>query len=158
MDFEEAKDLFVSKKNIIDQVIKKNCFKNNLSLDVADDFTSNVYEKLMEDSCRKIREFKGNSSFKTYISVIIFRIFEDKKRTWGRWKPSREALRFGPEAVKLEQLVFRDNNTGEQAYDALTADPEFSITRERAFEILEKLERKHLKRRKRHEIELSDEL
>ncbi len=43
MDFEEAKDLFVSKKNIIDQVIKKNCFKNNLSLDVADDFTSNVY-------------------------------------------------------------------------------------------------------------------
>ncbi|MCP5006809.1 MAG: hypothetical protein GY941_23120, partial [Planctomycetes bacterium] len=47
---------------------------------------------------------------------------------------------------------------GEQAYDALTADPEFSITRERAFEILEKLERKHLKRRKRHEIELSDEL
>ncbi len=146
MDFEEAKSFYVLNKNIIDKIIKIFCSKNKLSFDLSEEFTSHVNVKLMEESCKKIRVFKGDSTFKTYITNVIRNIFEDeKRRLWGRWKPSRKAIEMGPEAEILEQLVFRDKNIWEQAYDILTTNHKITISRDRAFELLETLEEVHLK-------------
>ncbi len=148
MEFDEAKSLFVSNKSIIDKIINKFCTKNKLSLDLSEEFTSHVYVKLMEENCKKIRVFKDESGFSTFITIVIRNIFEDeKRRLWGRWKPSRKAIEMGPEAEILEQLVFRDKSIWEQAYDILTTNHKITISRDRAFEILETLESKNFKRK-----------
>ena len=107
MDYVEAKSLFESNLSITDEIIKKYCYRHNVGGDEADECNSYVYEKIIDNDYQQIREFKGKSSYETYMSTVIFRILIDRMRSSGRWRPSQKALKIGKEAVILEELVFR---------------------------------------------------
>lgn len=102
--------------SLIENIVRSRCRSHGIFGSDADDFVSMVRLELMEDDYKKIRDFKGRSTFKTYLHTVVSRIFLDMKRgEAGRWRPSAKAKRLGEIAVSLEQLIYRDGNTFEDA-------------------------------------------
>lgn len=70
---------------------------------------SYVFERLLQDDCRVLRRFEGESSLRTYLAVVIARLYLDYcDKLWGRWRPSALARRLGREAVLLDTAMNRD--------------------------------------------------
>lgn len=92
------------------------------ALDEADveEFHAEVRLKLLEDDGAILRAYRGDSSFKTYLTTVVTRLFHDHLRSrWGRWRPSAAAKRRGQEAVFLETKVQRDGLSFEEGAEML---------------------------------------
>jgi RNA polymerase sigma factor for flagellar operon FliA len=112
--------LFLDNLPVIDAVVKQVCRRHHLSSAEADDFASEVRLHIIERNYETLRKFEGRSSMRTYLIVVVQRLFLDyRNRTWGKWRPSAEAQRHGPVAVLLERLVTRDGWTCDQALEML---------------------------------------
>lgn len=91
-----------------------------LGEDEIEEFHSEVRLKLWEDDGAILRAFRGDSSFKTYLTTVITRLLYDRQRSrWGRWRPSAAAKRRGQEAVFLETKIQRDGLSFEEAAEML---------------------------------------
>src|SRR5690349_3555121 len=89
---------------LIEQVIAYACQRFRLRREDAEDFSSVVMVKLVENDYRKIREYKGTSSPRTYLTTVIVNLLKDYiNHLWGKWRSSEEAKRLGDVAVKLEE-------------------------------------------------------
>ena len=89
----------------------------------AEDFTQEVLLKLIEDDYRRIRGFRGRSSFKTYLTTVIVRLGKDYcNHLWGKWRPSAAAKRLGWEAELLERLIYREDFSFEEAAEKMRRD------------------------------------
>ena len=112
--------LFIANLRVIDDVTAQVCRRNRLSPADAEDFRSDVRIHFLDRNCEVLRRFEGRSSLTTYITVVIQRLFLDRRnRLWGKWRPSAEARRLGPTAMLLERLVSRDGWTLDQALESL---------------------------------------
>ena len=112
--------LFVSQLDVIERVISFVCSRHHLSSADADDFASHVNLKLIEGDFAVLRKFEGRSSLRTYLTIVIQRLFLDYRiSAWGKWRPSAEAKRGGAVAVLLEQLMARDGYAFEEACELL---------------------------------------
>ena len=112
--------LFLSNLPIIDEVVERVCRRHRLSASEAEEFASDVHLHFIERNYERLRRFEGRSSLATYITICVQRCFLDyRNKAWGKWRPSAEATRLGPEAILLERMVGRDGWTIEQATDAL---------------------------------------
>jgi RNA polymerase sigma factor (sigma-70 family) len=108
--------LFLSNLPAIDGIARAAARRRRLSPDEADDFRSIVRMRLIEDDYAVIREFRGASSFKTFLTVVIARHCLDyRAAAWGRWRASSKARRLGTTAVALERLMVRDGMPLERA-------------------------------------------
>ncbi|HYC88331.1 MAG TPA: sigma-70 family RNA polymerase sigma factor [Thermoanaerobaculia bacterium] len=95
--------------------------KNHLNPDDTVEFVQVVRCRLFEDDYAIIRKFEGRSSFTTYLTTVINRLFyEWRVKEWGKWRPSAEARRIGDVAIMLERLVTRDGFTFSEAARVLT--------------------------------------
>jgi RNA polymerase sigma factor for flagellar operon FliA len=104
----------------IDRIVSFVCRRNRLGPAEADDFRSLVRLKLIENDYDALRRYRGQSSFRTYLAVVIQRRFLDYRISeWGKWRPSAEARRLGPAAVELERLTTRDGLTDGEAIETL---------------------------------------
>jgi RNA polymerase sigma factor (sigma-70 family) len=123
--------LFVSQLAVIDRVIGWVCARRCLRGADAEDFGSVVKTRLLENDCEILARFEGRSSLKTYLTVVINRMYLDfRTRRFGKWRPSAEARRLGPVAVGLECLLFRDGLTFDEACGVLQTDGHVKETRE----------------------------
>ena len=112
--------LFLENLPLIEKLIEFHARRARFSREDAEDFSSWVKMKLMEDDYRVFREFEGRSSLKTYLSMVISRLSQDyRNHLWGKYHPSAEAKRLGPLAVRLEILRARDKLTFEEACKVL---------------------------------------
>ncbi len=112
--------LLVRHLEFIDKMARIFSRRDGLSADEADDFTSWVHERLIEDDYAVFRKFRGDSALTTYLTIVISRLQHDYRVSqWGRWRPSAEALRKGRDAVALEKLVYRDRHTIREAVEIL---------------------------------------
>jgi RNA polymerase sigma factor (sigma-70 family) len=112
--------LFLSNLPLIDEVVGQVCRRHRLSANEAEDFASDVHLHFIDRNYERLRRFEGRSTLKTYITVCVQRCFLDyRNKVWGKWRPSAEATRTGPEAVLLERMVVRDGWTIEQAGEVL---------------------------------------
>ena len=112
--------LFLANLPVIDATIAQICRRHRLSAAEADDFASDVHLHFIERDYERLRRFEGRSSLKTYLTICVQRCFLDyRNKVWGKWRPSAEAARIGPEAILLERMVVRDGWTIDQAADAL---------------------------------------
>lgn len=85
-----------------------------------EEFTSEVYVKLLEDDGRRLRAFRGRSSLETYLRTVIWRLMMDfRNANWGKWRPSALARRLGADAVELERLLERDRVPVRAALDEI---------------------------------------
>jgi RNA polymerase sigma factor for flagellar operon FliA len=112
--------LFLENLPVIDHVTTQICRRHRLSAAETDEFRSDVRMHFLERDCDVLKQFEGRSSLPTYLTVVIQRLFLDRRnRLWGKWRPSAEARRLGPTAILLERLVTRDGWSAEQALEIL---------------------------------------
>lgn len=110
--FVENESLFLSNLPVIDSVTAYVCRRHHLAPAEADDFRSEVRLHFIDRNYEALQRFQARSSLRTYLSVVIQRLFLDyRNRLWGKWRPSVEATRLGPTAILVERLVVRDGWT-----------------------------------------------
>jgi RNA polymerase sigma factor (sigma-70 family) len=115
-DRQKAEALFLTNLEWVERSVASLCRRYGLGGDEVDDVASWVKLKLIEDDYAALRKFRGDSSIRTYLVVVVAALFRDYRASnWGRWRPSAAALRGGPLAVRLETLVYRDGCTLDQA-------------------------------------------
>jgi RNA polymerase sigma factor (sigma-70 family) len=120
--------LFLSNLPVIDDVIGQICRRHRLTASEAEDFTSEVRLLFIERNYEPLRRFEGRSSLRTYLIVVIQRLFLDyRNRLWGRWRPSAEAKRLGPLAILVERLVTRDGLTLDQVAQTLRVNHDVNL-------------------------------
>ena len=108
--------LFLTHLPAIDGIARAAARRRRLTPDEAEEFRSIVRLRLLEDDYAVIREFRGSSSFKTFLTVVIARQCLDfRASAWGRWRASSRARRLGDTAVALERLMMRDGLPFDQA-------------------------------------------
>lgn len=97
--------------------------RQRLSADEGEDFSAYVQLKLVERGSAILGGFRGRSRLETYLSVVVERMFLDYRASrWGKWRPSPVARRLGPEAIRLEELMYRDHLSPEDAVRALARE------------------------------------
>ena len=122
--------LFLSQLVVIERVISFVSSRHHLPGLDADDFASHVKLKLIEDDYGILRKFQGRSSIRTYLTVVIQRLFLDYRiSAWGKWRPSAEAARGGAIAILLEQLIGRDGYSFEEACELLETNHQVTASR-----------------------------
>lgn len=131
---------FLSQLALIDRVIGWVCARRGLRGADAEDFASAVKTRLVENDYDVLGKFQGRSSLKTYLTAVVNRLALDfQVRRFGKWRPSAEARRLGPLALRLEQLLHRDGLTLEEACGVLTSDPRLGATRDALYELSRRL-------------------
>jgi RNA polymerase sigma factor (sigma-70 family) len=101
--------LYLGHLELIDKIVCQACRRCPFSREEAKDFGQHVHEKLIEGNYSRIRQFRGRSSFKTYLTIVVQRLLLDYQNSvWGKWRPSAEAERLGEVAIWLERLIVRD--------------------------------------------------
>jgi len=119
----DAPNLFVSQLEVIDRIIHFVCRRYRLAPADVDDFNAIVKLKLIENDYALIRRFEGRSSFATFLTTVIQRLFfEYRMQQWGKWRPSAEARRMGETAIRLEQFLTRDGYSFDEACEKLIND------------------------------------
>jgi len=136
--------------HIIDQAIKCICRRHNLSVEEAEEFASEVKCKLIGNDYKVLRQFKGKSPespSKTYLLTVITNLFIDKKRKeQGRWRPSEKAKRLGDVAIKLDELLHKDNYSLEEAYKILRINYNVTLSEEELDRIFHEIDKKRTPR------------
>lgn len=95
--------------------------RNHLNAEEAAEFTQEVRVRMLEGDYAIIRKFEGRSSFSTYLTTVILRLYHQYRvEQWGKWRPSAEAKRLGDKAITLERLLTRDGFTFDEAVKMLT--------------------------------------
>jgi RNA polymerase sigma factor (sigma-70 family) len=112
--------LFLASLPVIDEVTLLVCRRHRLSGAEAEDFKAEVHLHFIERNSEVLRRFEGRSTLRTFLAVVIQRLFLDyRNRLWGKWRPSAEARRLGPTAIHAERLVSRDGWPPNQAIEIL---------------------------------------
>jgi RNA polymerase sigma factor (sigma-70 family) len=123
-------DLYSTHSALIERAISHVCRRHRLSGPEGEDFASSARLALIEEDHARIRAFGGRSSLQTYLVVVITRLFQDwRNAQWGKWRPSAEAKRLGPMAIKLETLTVRDRIPFEEAVETLRVNHGATETR-----------------------------
>jgi RNA polymerase sigma factor for flagellar operon FliA len=111
---------FVDHLPTIERVIGIIARRHGLGSTDADDFASWARTRIIDSDYAVFRKYAGRSSIPTYLGVVLGNLFHDYRNTvWGRWRPSAMALRSGPVAVRLEELLYRDGHTLREAIEVL---------------------------------------
>ena len=106
----------------IDTIIQTACRKKNINGEQAKDFRSYVYEKLLENDAKRLKDFQGDykTSWTGYLSIVITRLAIDFiKKNWGRWENSSAARMLGDPAMKLETMIYRDKYSFSEAAEIM---------------------------------------
>lgn len=123
--------LFLAHYDVVERAIGFVCSRNHLSSADADEFSSYVTLRIIEDEYAVFAQFQGRASLRTYLTVVIQRMLLDYRvRAWGRWRPSAEAKRCGPLAIRLEEILVRDGCGLDEAYEILRTNHGLTVTRD----------------------------
>lgn len=116
----DCEALLVQHLPFIERMAAKYGRGGGLSEEETADFTSWATQRLIENDYAKIRKFRGESAFSTYVATVLYTLYQDfRVSRQGRWRPSAEAKRLGSVAIALERLVYRDGNSFDQAVSIL---------------------------------------
>jgi RNA polymerase sigma factor (sigma-70 family) len=122
-------ELFLTNLPSIEALVQMVARQQRMTWAEAEEFASIVRLRLIENDYAILRKFRGGSSLRTYLTVVIARQALDyRDACWGRWRPSRAARRLGRSAVTLEKLIVRDGLTMEEAWRTLPDAPAIAET------------------------------
>jgi RNA polymerase sigma factor (sigma-70 family) len=124
-------EFFLSQLALIERVSAWVCARRGLRGADADDFRSVVKTRLIENDYEILARFEARSSLKTYLAAVMNHVYLDYQASrFGRWRPSAEARRLGPVALRLERLMFRDRLSFDEACTVLGNDPAVTDSRD----------------------------
>jgi RNA polymerase sigma factor (sigma-70 family) len=112
----DAERLFLDNLALIDRIVTATCRRHRMTREETEDFASSLKIKLIADDYAVLRVYEGRCSLAGYLTAVVQRALMDhRNHLWGRWRPSAEAKRLGPVAVRLDTLLHRDGLTLEEA-------------------------------------------
>src|SRR4051812_20068245 len=122
-ELKSPETLLVSELDTIERIISFVASRRRLRPDDAEEFAAHVKMKLVEKDYVILRKFEGRSSLRTFLTVVIQRLFVDYTAAkWGRWRPSAEARRAGDVGVMLDELLWRDGYSLDEACEILATN------------------------------------
>jgi RNA polymerase sigma factor (sigma-70 family) len=125
--------------DLVQRLARVTSQRARLSPSETEDFLSDVHLKLVADDFAVLRSFRGNSRLTTFLLTVFQRLaFDFRNARWGRWRPSAEAERRGATALRLEELVYRDGLSFDEACGQVWTEGE-STARDRLYDILLRL-------------------
>lgn len=105
-------ETFLAELPRVERVIGATCRRHHLRAEEAEEFAATVRLKLIADDYAVLRKFEGRSSLPTFLTTVVERLFLDwRNQIWGKWRPSAEARRLGPLAVRVETLLAREGHS-----------------------------------------------
>ena len=105
---------------LLDAVIRAVARRRRLAGRDFQDFAQIVHLRLLERHYDVFSRFRGDSSLRTYLTVVVTRILLDwRNARFGKWRPSAAAARLGPVGVGLERLISRDGHTVGEAVEIM---------------------------------------
>jgi len=118
--------LYFTNRAVIERILRFIARRHRCDQDEAEDFAAWARLKLVDNDYAILAAYQGRADMGSYLLVVVQRLFLDYRISkWGAWRPSAEAKRLGPLAVRLEVLRVRDGLSREETYQALhTIDPE----------------------------------
>lgn len=135
-----GRKLFESQFALIEELIRFLARRHRLGTDEREDFTSYAMLKLVENDYGRLQKYRGDSTFRTYLTVVMQRLFLDyRNQKWGKWRPSETAKRLGPTAVKLETLMCRDGLDFHAAREMLLTSTQLGSSEEDLWELANRL-------------------
>jgi hypothetical protein len=115
-------ELLAKEWQMVERLVATACHRLGLTGADADLLESTVKIKLFENDCEIVRAFRNECKFSTYLNVIILRTYANIcVHRFGRWHASAAAKRYGPAAMLLEQLIYRDGCSAEEAMTKVSA-------------------------------------
>jgi RNA polymerase sigma factor (sigma-70 family) len=139
--------LYLGHLDLIEAVIAQACRRCPFHREEAKDFAQHVHVKLIDDGYARIRQFRGDSSFRTYLITVIGRLLQDYQNSvWGKWRPSAEAERLGQVALWLERLLVREDRSFDEACQILRTNLKVDMPMAALADIRAKLPPKNLRR------------
>jgi RNA polymerase sigma factor (sigma-70 family) len=131
--------LFLTHLHLIKKVVAHTCRCCNLQKEEAEEFLSEVHDKIMADDYAVLRKFEGKSSLKSYLAVVIKNQMRDfQNHLWGKWRYTEMAKRLGPVAMALEKLI-RDGYTFDEVVAILQTNHKVEMSPLEFHEIAAKL-------------------
>jgi RNA polymerase sigma factor (sigma-70 family) len=116
----KGEELFMSCLDVIEEVIAVTCRCRRMNVHERDDFASHVKFKLIDNDYGVLAKFHGRCNIKTYLVVVVHRMLID---FWiarrGKWRPSAQARRLGPVAVRMEGLLYREGYSIDECCEIL---------------------------------------
>jgi RNA polymerase sigma factor for flagellar operon FliA len=127
----ESPEVYLANRELIEAAIAAICRRRRLAPDEAEDFASDARLHLIKDDYAVLRAFGERSSFRTFLFAVLSHLFLDwRNARWGKWRPSAEAKRLGPLAIRLETLTGRDRLSFDEACETLRTN--HGVTESRA--------------------------
>jgi RNA polymerase sigma factor (sigma-70 family) len=112
--------VFIANLPLIDRLVALTARRHAFSASDAEEFGAWVRAKLIDGNYAVFRKFGARSSLATYLTTVVINLFRDYRNArWGRWRPSAEAKRRGPLAIRLEELLYRDGHPLREAVQIL---------------------------------------
>lgn len=149
--------LYLGHLKLIDEIAKHAAHRRHFSREETEDFVSTVRFKLLEDEYKIVRQFRGTSTFKTYLTIVINRQMLDyQNHHWGKWRPSAEAKRLGFAAVRLDVLLHREGLTLDEACQILRTNEGIELSDKELAELAARLPPHNPPRRMQGEEDLED--
>lgn len=147
--------LYLRDLKLIDKIAEHAARRRHFSREECEDFVCTVRLKLLEHNYAIIAKYEGRSSFPTYLTVVINRLMLDyQNHVLGKWHPSAEAKRLGPEAVRLQMLLVREGLTLDEASRMLSQ--QVDMTKEELEALAARLPSRNPPRRMEDEEKLAD--
>ncbi len=85
-----------------------------------EDFVATIQLKLIDDDYAILRQHRGESTLKTFLTTVILNQLKDFcNQKWGKFRPSAKAKELGPAALALERLLVIEQLDLESAIDLL---------------------------------------
>jgi RNA polymerase sigma factor (sigma-70 family) len=148
-----GRKLFEDHYALVEELIRFLARRNRLGMDEREDFTSYAMFKLIVNDYSRLRKYRGDSSFRTYLTVVMQRLFLDyRTQKWGKWRPSTTAKRLGVTAVRLETLLFRDGIDFREAREMLLSRADTGLSGEAMWELATRLPRRQRAKRVEEEV------
>lgn len=112
--------MFEEHYDLIHKTIYGVARRKRLDSESVEEFSGFAFVKMLDDDAAVLRNFQGRSTLKTYLVTVVQRLYLDFQiHRYGKWRPSRRALRLGPLAIELDRLLHRDGKTLFEASDWL---------------------------------------
>jgi RNA polymerase sigma factor (sigma-70 family) len=139
----EARMVFESRLKEIEKLTRKIAHRHRLRREEREDFCSYVAVKLLDDDCAILRKFRGMSSLRTYLTVVIHRILLDFRiEQKGKWRASTASRRLGPIGCRLDLLMNRDGHSPDQAVDIVQTTMRPFVSRDELLQLVNQVPRR----------------
>jgi DNA-directed RNA polymerase specialized sigma24 family protein len=124
----------------IDSVIYGLARRHYLASAELEEFRGAVDRALERNDFELLRAFDGRSTWETYLTTVITRQFYlFQGALWGQWRPTPGAVRHGPAAVLLEELVVRNRFPLHDAIDWMREAHRVDYSRHKLTQLAEQL-------------------